>query len=294
MLKDELVAHHIGATKLPEISHSTAKIYNNREYMGVEIELEGVLDHEISPYLPDTVICVTDYSLKYKGVELIFGEALHGKAIVDALEGITKAIKVSGATPYFKGNRGATHVHINVGDLTIDQLHNFILLSYFCEPLLLSTCSKDRWFNSFSMSIDRTRDTDSILDLISASYLNFPVDEYKYRAIGLNSIYAKGSLEFRMFNSTYDVDTILGWVNFIQEIKDVAIQQVNLKAKLSNFVHGDLQENVNTLFDRDVNITARAKPLLWDFIRDLAVNKQTPLDMQNKFSDFYKQITGVE
>ena len=237
---------------------------------------------------------VMDGSLKFNGAELRFKKALNGDDVLLALEELDKWVMNRKTLPYVEGNRGSTHVHINISDMNMVGLYNFVLLSYLCEPLLMSKCTADRNNNSFSMTSSRTKDQMHILREISKGNLNFGSDYYKYRAIGLNSMYSKGSLEFRMFHASYDKEEVLSWINLIQEIKCAASRHKDLTTVIKSALEEGLPTTLKTIFDRDVVLNYKSTVETWDFIRNFAFVPTENLKMQNTISKYYLRVMGEE
>ena len=287
-----LVSSKIGVQPLINAGRPTDRLFNSEDYIGIEMELENCSNHgfneAIGKYWEPTI----DGSLKYNGMEFRFKQALNGTHIIEALDSFKAGVKHFNLEPYVNGNRGSTHFHLNISNLSMQELYNFVLLSYFCEPWLMSMCNSDRNYNSFSVAGCRTKDQLVVLKQIASGSVGFPDQTYKYRAIGLNSIYNKGSLEFRMFHATADTELVLEWLNILQEIKDVALTTSNLSEILRGAVHSDLTTVMRGLFGHDIHLPHKAAKETWDFIRELAFNPIEELPMTQKISDFYRKVHG--
>lgn len=290
-----MVSNYIQAKKLSPAGKPTSFLFNSQEFMGIELEYEGMDLSVVSQAFADSrrIRVIQDHSLKHKGVELIFRQAMCGDLVVKALDEVFNALKAKKQEPYLKGNRCSTHVHINVTDLTVPELKNFILFSYLCEPALLDTCSKDRRHNSFTVGIERTRDFDWILANIQDNNLQFNVDMAKYRAIGLNSLYSLGSLEFRMFNGSCDQGQILDWINFIQEIKHIATTRGDMRQLVLSIMRSDPETVLNAVFKRKIKLSSHAVEAMWNYVRDFySASASEGIPLQNTFSSFYKKVGG--
>ena len=62
----------IGGAVPPPIGKASSELYSSEEYVGIEMELEGILDMLGTVTLPTTLQAITDHSLKFKGSELVF------------------------------------------------------------------------------------------------------------------------------------------------------------------------------------------------------------------------------
>jgi len=264
-------------------------LFDSSDFIGLELELENAKNNKFFAHISEYFEAVGDGSLKYDGIELRFRDALNGSNITAALKLLDEGIAKFDVKPYTEGNRGSTHIHLNVGNLGLDKFYNLTLMSYFTEPLLMDMCNDDRLFSPFSVTASKTKDQRYVLNLISKGILSFQAEEYKYRSIGLSSVYNKGSLEFRMFHASYDTKEILGWINFIQEIKHIAITHPNLQDKISSALTNGLDSVLHDLFGKPIQCSRRARCEMWDFVRELSFNPVEEVSMTSSISDFYKE-----
>ena len=277
-------------------------LFDSKVFIGIEIELENLdgfncmVTQKLQPEWEE----YHDHSLKLNGREFRFNNPLAGGDVIVALDKFSQCMQ---DTPnvYTGGNRGATHLHFNVSDLEISELFNVTLLSYHMEPILLSQCNQDRESNSFGVTSSHTKDWLVVLRAIAAGNLHFSSDTYKYRSIGLNSIYSKGSIEYRMFHATPNTSEVLKWINLGLEIRHVALKYTpeQLIELLSSSLETDVTTVTNQLFNRDIfsmvpqSRLVRTRSRMWDFIRTLAFNPIEDLELTtNVVSDFYKQVMG--
>jgi hypothetical protein len=284
----------IGAKALPSMGDYTSKLFSSTEFIGVELEYEGLHTHTVQTYLTNLpsskIIADTDYSLKFAGVELKFSSALNGSNIIEALETVKVLLKNYEDKVYLAGHRCSTHIHINVSDLTLPQLHRFLLFAYFCEPALMDVCASDRRDNVFSVGIDKLEDYTEVLYKISKGDVTFDPSTAKYRAIGLNSIYSLGSLEFRMFNGTTDMDQVLDWINFVQEIKHIAINAENVTSILTAVMSSSPLAVLQPLFKRKITLSQKSIDQMWDFARDFYASQGELTTFESGFTPFYLDL----
>lgn len=294
------VASRIGAEAMYSPGKASDRLYSSTDFVGVEIELENVSSTQLRTMCEQYWQAVSDHSLKYNGSEYRFNRALNGAQITEALDQLAEGIDYLKLEPYTDGNRGSDHIHINVSDLTLQQLYNFVLLSYFCEPMLMDVCKPDRSNSPFSISCSKTKDQIQVLSRIARGEIGFSDSNYKYRAIGLNSIYAKGSLEFRMFHATHNPKHILFWINSIMEIKDIATSRDNLSDLIKSAIDTSLEHVMDELgfttktpFRPAIELSGKANREIWDFVRDFSFTPIPEAELtSSKISDFYRQVTG--
>jgi len=268
----------------------SSDLYNINDYVGVEIEIEHMplSDVDVEELLSCYIELVWDGSLKVKGHEIRFTQAIKGEKIVELLNEIEEFVDdYQDKSSKVDGNRASTHIHININDLTLGELYNFVLLSYFMEPYIFSLCKRDRSYNPFVVAESNTRDSSDILNKIKGGDLIFPPERYKYRGIGLNSINTLGSLEFRMFHSTHKATEILGWINLLQRIKHTA-KTKNVTEILNS---KSIDSIVFKLFNKWFLIDSQTSRKMWNFLREVNYKPSEKIKYETKISNFYKEAT---
>lgn len=122
--------------------------------------------------------------------------------------------------------RCSVHVHMNVLEMTYEQLSSFCLLYQTVESLLFSYAGKERENSVFCVPWNQCGIGFSIVDRLE----NFPVGGVnpfktwqKYTALNLVPVNTQGSIEFRHLEGTCDVKRIMGWINLISRMYNHAI-----------------------------------------------------------------------
>lgn len=176
-------------------------IRNGNVYIGVEVELESV---------DPLTVCngwnkVEDHSLKNYGAEFTT-HPIKAKFLQVHLENLFS----SQSAPFSVSNRCSIHIHLNIRDLSSNQIKEFLKL-YCLYERFLYIVSGDRRLNNFCVPY----------------YFNpYVVDKFittgdlgvlKGRYAGLNmfSYETFGTAEFRMHEGTTDVNQIIYFVNLI-------------------------------------------------------------------------------
>jgi hypothetical protein len=200
--------------------------------VGVEIELESLLNFtgswtkKLFPYWVTT----NDGSLRNHGKEFILGgnTPLFGIDIIDGLNLLEKTLDEY-QTSYSHGpttsKRTSLHLHVDVRDLTVKELLNFITLSYIFEDTLFKAFAPERKDNNYCMPFSSNNEIQRNYHSItqSTSFLTGVVNNsQKYSASNILSIAQKGSVEFRMMRATWDSKVILGWINLILCLRNYA------------------------------------------------------------------------
>jgi hypothetical protein len=217
--------------------------------VGIEVELEGI---RFAKSFGNLWIISSDGSLQ-NGIELI-SVPVWGTAITDALSELDTALK--GKTPYLSF-RTSVHVHLNVLDLSTDELAWLVKLYLFYEPALFRLHNDwSRYENIFCVparkSLKIQEGYASLLHDLKRERLNTREGTYvasKYAALNPNPVSSLGTLEFRHMGGCIDTKRISDWINILLQLKVAAIN----KAQLDNpsRVFGALREQL-TIRDSDI------------------------------------------
>jgi hypothetical protein len=190
--------------------------------VGVEIELEnfsGSLSAAARSYWSG----VGDPSLRHGGIELVLTYPLSGIDLVRAFESIRSTITHATA-----GERTSVHVHLDVRSWDSKLLQKFLLMYAVAEPILFKYIGQEREKNIYCWPFYHTEHVLRYIGLSSAKSSaadiqrlsrSFSSDHDKYGAVNMGSLRRLGSLEFRQFRGTTDVDDIIKWINIIYALK---------------------------------------------------------------------------
>ena len=183
--------------------------------IGLEVEVEGV------PH-PERVRgwkVTTDGSLRNEGVEYVFNGPIGGAPACKRISDLHNAISSMRNADF--SVRTSLHVHMDVRDLSWNQVMQIVILYAMVEPYLFSICGNEREESIYSLSLYRGKqqiqDLSELLRLgpgaVSEGRLT------KYTALNLLSLPTFGSLEFRGHKGTSDKRTIINWVNHLLSLK---------------------------------------------------------------------------
>lgn len=207
----------------PEKVSEIKELVSSLDYVGVEIEMEEAgrwprlsLWHRGG-----------DGSLRNNGMEIKFLSPYRGANVIKALEELRAAV-ADGASAIFN-DRCSMHVHIDVRDLTIDQLRVLITNYVYFEPHMLAqiippTRRSNNFCVPYSQSSHKIATLGRMFHRETARELHNVIDNVcsKYDALNLQSIASFGSVEFRVFSGTFDYDTVLRQINLCLSFKDMA------------------------------------------------------------------------
>lgn len=207
---------------LPTIESS---VFVTDSLVGVEIEVEGMSHVNLSSWNT-----VAEHSVR--GFELVLRQPMRKFELSAALEELNDVTWSSRAF----SERTSVHVHIDIRDMTFDQLMNFITLSAMFEKVLYNYVDSSRTANHFCWAMsDCEQMVQSLRELNTAALRRresdiynmlrhtFSLGSYKYAGINLASISRYGSLEFRMHHGTADTKELIRWINILLKIKEYAM-----------------------------------------------------------------------
>ena len=202
------------------------------DYFGIEVEVEQCLT-EYDPYeqqqereslSTDEVLCVHDGSLRDQGCEFIFRRplAVQSEDFSTAVDYIQAACTEAEAVGSF---RTSTHFHMNMTDMTLDQIRNLVFLSLVVEPALLKHCSEHRNNNRFCVPWS----CDSEMQQLFRSHNRLGTlasrmhDRSKYAATSLHRMVDLGTIEYRMFDAIWDAEVLRKIARFFTSIRRIAM-----------------------------------------------------------------------
>lgn len=237
---------------------SLCKLHNDDVFVGLEIEMEETSNKfssmsSVSPQLgsvlkgnafPDPVMNVKfavfnslwsshgDGSLRGENArELVFKKPLKGNNIQMALIALQTVVEAFGKKPLMSG-RCATHVHLNVLDLSVVEYIMLVVLYTFAESALFSYSGHYRRTNIYCNPIYETGMLQELISSLVHGYmqtsskpkssaLSGVVTQFlnswpKYCSINLgNHKHTKGTAEIRHFPATYSAEKLNTWVDLL-------------------------------------------------------------------------------
>ena len=189
---------------------------DNPNRFGIEIEVENFKVNEEE--LPNTFWEVTsDSSLKVKGVEFV-SRILDRNQVETALNSLFEMSPFVEKTATF-GPRTSIHIHSNALWMSsMQQVVPLLFIYLLSEDLMYSFIEPHRRKNIFCV---KTKETDYLRNCFANESLQ-PNNTYKYAGFNLASLFAHGTVEFRMLEGTYDIEKILTWISFIESFQRYA------------------------------------------------------------------------
>lgn len=132
--------------------------------------------------------------------------------------------------------RTSVHIHVNVQDLTNEQLKSFIWLSVAMEPVILRFCTELRNHNGYCIPVHKSRNLVKMwreffaaIDKNNIRYITEAVAQMpKYAAVGGYRLRDLGTIEFRMFPGCTYAPKITWYLQILRSIYETA-QQYTVK-----------------------------------------------------------------
>jgi hypothetical protein len=194
------------------------------DLIGLEVEVEGVL---VDPHLKwlKCWISSNDPSLKDNGKEYQ-SWPLYPEFVMDALCALKMGLQESSPDHYFRW-RSAFHYHLNVRDLTLEQLAVFLLLYSTVEFLMFKMTTEFRMASNFCVPVNDTYDYyEFVRELLEGKWDrgDFQPDMAggKYGALGLFRLWDLGTVEFRHLHGTLDLHLLQNWIGLGLALKKAA------------------------------------------------------------------------
>lgn len=207
-------------------------------HLGVELELEQVVNGGV----PNTFKETTDGSLKLEGKEFV-SIPIQFKFLRIELDRLFGSIKT-----FTTSARCSLHVHMNVQDLTWEELFKLTLL-YLMYERVFFRLSGDRWKSNYCTPLHAK------LGLVK-DYFTQKSGAYKYSALNLAPVFGNnnegsgkyGTVEFRHHRGAKNSAEIIDWCSYI-----VSLKLASQKYKLDELL--DMVKTMNTS-SAYINLTA--------------------------------------
>lgn len=242
------------------IEYPDLPIINSKEIIGIEIEVEN-FDQNRNPN-PVWQI-KEDGSLRNRGVEWVTKPITADMApwcIKELSEAMTKEVSFN--------MRTSVHVHLNVGDLTEQQVKLLVAFYMLYERDLFNFVGKGRWKSVYCVPLNES--SEWLMHSIRA--FGGEVFWSKYTALNLKRIAEIGTVEFRHMHGTCDVDKLSKWVGMICNLKE--------------FIKKESPEELNKLLFSNLtpqSIASLAQTIFGDHEKYLkiGVNKERSIFLMN-------------
>lgn len=250
---------------------------------GIEIEVEGKRLPQINDQYWTTE---QDASLR-NGLEYVLTKPVKLQYVKKLLAYLKKKMDVNEAALDFSF-RTSVHVHVNVQDLTYNQILNMIYTYLLIEAPLMDFCGDSRKGNRFCL---RLEDAEGMVDCLTEMFESgeqglrlIPHDRMRYAAINIEALGKYGSIEFRALQGNMDGERITKWCHILNKIKSFAIKYENPSEIFNFYTKEEGEVFFNTVFEEE------AKDLFTnETVRSIQRNFSLTLDLPFAFAKTMKK-----
>lgn len=196
---------------------------NPNSYFGIELELEDgdmdVLSSNLRK-LPYQYWEITEDNSLRNGIELIFRAGYRSKWVEAALDSLPAILN---ETDYVPSWRCGVHVHNYIGGLTLHQLQSYLMVYLMNESSIYALSDIPRTSSNFCVPLLQISHEEIERMLLSESLDSWNYSEER-RYLGFNPVplWSKGTIEFRSFESTTDIQKLRSYVRAINAIFTIA------------------------------------------------------------------------
>lgn len=153
---------------------------------------------------------------------------------IPKIQEMVRSIREKGA---FVNSSCGIHVHIDASKHDVRSLRNIVNIMAAKEDIFYKALDIKRARESYCKKVDksfleklnkkipRTKEQISNLWYNGTSRGHYHYDETRYHALNLHSVFQKGTVEFRMFNSTLHAGKVKTYIQFSLAISAQAINQ---------------------------------------------------------------------
>lgn len=233
--------------------------------MGIEIEIEGATHIKSWPPMHYWT-AHPDGSLRNNGVEWV-SSPTPAKNLAEITIGLMQMFPKHLADPSFSW-RTSIHVHVNVQQMTEEQILNMVILYLIFENALFKYADEKRKHSVFCVPLLECQDTFTQImsvwrkEVEMGKGVNWQYMKdiwQKYAALGIFRIDSYGTLEFRHLPGTWDVKKIVGWVCLLS-----ALQQASIAMSASKIEEHIMKVNTLSYYTQLRKEVFKA----WDYLLD--------------------------
>lgn len=159
-------------------------------------------------------VAKADGSLRGNSMEYVVSTPINVGEVKPMVESLFDKFKDHG-TKLKNSNRCSTHVHINVGGLTVDKITSIIALWTTFEEALITWCGEARKNNHYSLSSSNSVTLmETWENFLRNGATRFP-EGIKYSALNVQTIWTFGSVEYRCGPAADNPDIPIKWSTFL-------------------------------------------------------------------------------
>lgn len=209
-------------------------IFCKDSLVGVEVEVELSPRGSYHDLLVDSSFArywdVSGDDSLINGFEAVLKAPLAGEELEDSLNSFRPYLEDSAREgDLLDLESSSLHVHIDIRDLSIDQLRLMCTI-YACLENALYKVSGDRADNRYCVKLRNSKAQAEMLSkMLRALSQGRPYNVsrgFKYSGFNFSRMSDLGTVEYRMHGSCYDVDEMVKWINTLLAIKSAAFNDI--------------------------------------------------------------------
>ena len=226
-------------TKLCVLHGTNTPRYGGKSFFGMEVECEGSALKLPSPEGSNWTV-VRDGSLRgvfpTEAAEFIFSKPL---SLLGSVKAINELVDLQKNAELKFSFRTSVHTHMNVLDLTAQEVSRIIYTYYLLEPLLMDYCGKTRRGNRFCVELkDSGFLQEQVTNFIKFGFKrihNLSEAKMKYSSLNLYTMNRHGTIEFRGMRGTLDKEVLVTWLKMLDHLRSYAISSPSMEAIAKDF-----------------------------------------------------------
>lgn len=190
-------------------------------HVGIEIEVENVSQSVPRQGVWNGWDIHRDNSLRNAGLEFVT-PATYGEDVVRLVHDFCREAQAAG----FRGSvRTGTHIHVNMSGNDVETLQYIVATYSVFEPALFRMVGEWRRWSNFCYSLNDAEGVVTPLRTLFSAKTEralrqtaTELERVRYTALNLAPLAKYGTIEFRMFPTSFNPDEILLWVNLVLSI----------------------------------------------------------------------------
>lgn len=219
--------------------------------IGIEVEVEGILDITKHVVASTNWTFVEDSSLRDNGIEFV-SKPLQIKEAPKAIAVLWTILEFSNKKNQYFSWRTSIHIHLNMRERTVSHIIRFILTYLIFEESLYEFSGADRKHSIFCLPIKESDLIFSLNDFLHKKLTFKPfINQWpKYTGLNLHPLLDKGTVEFRHMEGTNSPERICKWIGLIAQMQKYC-DTVKLKTLIEEILKLNTTSNYEKL-KRDV------------------------------------------
>lgn len=216
------IGHIVQKPIVQKLHKPTDRLVDSTTLLGVEVEVENYLKpFDVNQKQAGYWEVKEDGSLRNNGMEMVFYEPLYGADAVEAVSWLFQEAKRCG---WKISKLTGAHVHVDVRDMEVNAFRVMCSVFALTEPLIYKWVGHKRDENMFCLpwymaDADVDKINRSLTTTDAAAALSFIKGLSKYSGLNIGAAAKFGTVEFRMLQTTFDLERFIDWLNIILSLR---------------------------------------------------------------------------